>query len=162
MQKCNYCGRENVHGSIVCQECGTPLGGSVQTRMSRPEEPVLSPIEIKFWERMTFRQFAILMIRLQAISFLAGAVIQLTYLPRYFELLRASVPNTTAHSDLKLDLFLMSIRIVINVAATLLLIQQAERILSWLASDMIASQVAPLGMPERPEAASDVTPKTDV
>ena len=43
---------------------------------------VISTEEQRFWERMTFRQFAILIIRVQAVWLLFDAVVEGTYLSR--------------------------------------------------------------------------------
>lgn len=51
--------------------------------MNQPklEDEEISPQEKQFWERMNFRQFCLLFIRMQAIWLLLNTAIDLTYLP---------------------------------------------------------------------------------
>src|SRR6266542_2183773 len=89
MKRCTYCGKEYADEAEVCSTDGMPLE---RVGAQTPEHPspdvqsrdAISPEEQRFWERMTFRQFAILMVRLQALWFLFYAVLDATYLPRYF------------------------------------------------------------------------------
>jgi hypothetical protein len=86
---------------------------------------------------MTFRQFGILMIRLQALWLLFYAVLDVTYLPRYFSRVRMASPYSALYTQMDLDQYLAILRIILNVAAAVALIQHAERILSWLVKDCI-------------------------
>ncbi len=97
-----------------------------------------SPQEIRFWERMTFRQFAVLMIRLQALWLLFNAAIDLTYLPRYLSRWLEGSSYSVVSIELKRELALAIFRIVLHVVAALLVIQHAERLLSWLVKDWVA------------------------
>ena len=139
MRKCTYCGLENPDDAQQCQTCHTAL--AVPSQPTHPEpngKCVISPEEHRFWERMTFRQFAILMIRLQALWLLFNAVIDLTYLPRYFP--RPSGTSSyysPLYAQMNFDQFLAVFRIILHVAAAVALIQCAEKVLSWLVKDSI-------------------------
>lgn len=101
----------------------------------------MSDEERRFWERMTFRQFAILMVRLQAVWFLFYAVLDVTYLPRYFPRPRGSSSYySSLYAQMSLDQFLAIFRIILNAAAAVALIQCAERVLSWLVKDSVLKQ----------------------
>jgi hypothetical protein len=85
MKKCTYCGLENPDEAVMCSTCHTEFVAPSQPSPPLPsDEHVISPEEQRFWERMTFRQFAILIVRLQAVWLLFYAVIDATYLPGYF------------------------------------------------------------------------------
>ncbi len=88
---------------------------------------------------MTFRQFGILIIRLQALWLLFAAAVDLTYLPRYVTRWFEGSSYATVSGDLKRDLALAVFRIVLHVAAAFLVIQYAERLLSWLVKDWVAN-----------------------
>jgi hypothetical protein len=138
MKKCSYCGFENQDEAVMCATCHTEF--VVQTQPSPPEprsEYVISPEERGFWERMTFRQFAILIVRLQALWLLFYAVLDTTYLPRYFIGLHRASSFAAASPEFRLDLFLLILRIIMHVAAAVAIIQYAERVLSWLVKDSI-------------------------
>ena len=141
MKKCNYCGFENPDDAVQCGTCQTALMAPPQTtQLALGGQYVNSPDEQRFWERMTFRQFAILMVRLQAVWLLFEAVIEVTYLPRYFTRVRGALNYTPLYRELNSDLFLAILRIILHVAAALALIQFAERVLSWLVKDAIPKQ----------------------
>ena len=89
---------------------------------------------------MTFRQFAILIVRLQAVWLLFYAVVDVTYLPRYLNL-SSSVSSYAALSRAgRLDLLLLILRFLLHVAVAVALIQHAEKVLSWLVKDDIPKQ----------------------
>jgi hypothetical protein len=140
MKKCNYCGFENPNEAVQCVTCHTPLVVPSQTAQPEPSgEYVISPEEKCFWERMTFRQFAILMIRLQAVWLLFYAVIDATYLPRYFSLSSRS----PLYTQISFTVFLAILRIILHVAVAVALIQHAERVLGWLVKDCIPKPPPP-------------------
>ena len=95
----------------------------------------MTPLEEqRFWERMTFRQFAALFLRLQALWLLWYAAVDLTYLPGY-------VGRSYAGGFILIPGGLrLILRIVMHVAAALAVIQYADRILSWLVRDWIRNQ----------------------
>src|SRR5437870_5231560 len=110
MKHCPYCGKEYADDAAVCPIDGNPL----ERVGAQPTEPppldvsshnAISPAERHFWERMTFRQFAILMVRLQAVWLLFYAVVDVTYLPRYFVRIRTS-SYFPLYTQISLDAFL--------------------------------------------------------
>lgn len=144
MKRCPYCGTEYPNEKVVCATDGNSLqliGEALVPKTPSDDSDrgyAISPEERRFWDRMTFRQFAILTIRLEAVSLLFTAALEATYLPRYIS---RAYSATTTYSDLasasKFDLFVMSLRIIIHVAIALALIQNAERVLSWLVRDLV-------------------------
>ena len=142
MTKCTYCGFENPNNAAQCESCHTALIAQSPPTLPKPNnEHLLSPEERSFWERMTFRQFAILMVRLQAVWFLFYAVIDVTYLPRYFPRPRGtSSYYSPLYTQMSLDQFLAIFRIILNVAAAVALIQCAERVIRWLVKDSFVKQ----------------------
>jgi hypothetical protein len=133
MKKCANCGFDNPDEATNCQSCSTETFVS-----SSPEAiggHIISPEEQYFWDRMTFRQFAILVVRIQALWFFMDALIEATYLPRYFE--SSPLGFTTLSPTARLDLFMLILRITLNVAGGIVCIQFAGRIISWLVKDTI-------------------------
>ena len=86
---------------------------------------------------MTFRQFAILMIRLQALYLLFYAAVDATYLSRYFTFFSTVSAYSALSPAAKLDLLMLLLRIIAHVAAAIFLIQHGERVLSWLVKDCV-------------------------
>jgi hypothetical protein len=142
MIKCTNCGSENPNDAAQCGACHTALiAQSPPTRPEPSSDHLLSLEERRFWERMTFRQFAILMIRLQAVWLMFYALIDVTYLPRYFPRPRgASSYYSHLYAQMNLDQFLAIFRIILHVAAAIALIQFAERVLAWLVKESFVKQ----------------------
>ena len=76
---------------------------------------------------MTFRQFAVFLIRLQALWFISTAVIDVTYLLEYL------VPDVhfTRYT------FYIMVRVVVHIALAIICISYADRIVSWFVKDII-------------------------
>jgi hypothetical protein len=149
MKKCVNCGAQNPDDALNCESCSTTtfvaLGsGAIGGHM-------ISPAEERFWERMTFRQFAVVVVRLQALWFLFYGLIEATYLTRYttgggpFALY---ISLTTAG---KLDMLMLILRILLYVAAGIAGIQFTDRILSWLVKDTIPKK-QPVAQTDNPAA----------
>ena len=69
------------------------------------------------------------------------AVIDVTYLPRYFPRPRGtSSYYSPLYTQMSLDQFLAIFRIILNVAAAVALIQCAERVIRWLVKDSFVKQ----------------------
>ena len=139
MKKCTYCGLENPDEAVECVTCHTPVG--TPTQATQPEarsKHVISPEEQRFWERMTFRQFAILIVRLQAVWLLFYAAIDATYLPSYFARARGTLSYSSLYTQISPTQFFAILRIILHVALAVALIQYAERVLSWLVKDLIS------------------------
>jgi hypothetical protein len=133
MKKCANCGFESPDDAISCPSCSTDTFVS-----SSPEAlgHIISPEEQCFWERMTFRQFAVFIIRIQAVWFLFDAVDVATYLPSYF----ARLHETFASPDARRTFFLALFRVLWHIAGALVCIRYADRIVSWFVKDVIPKQ----------------------
>jgi hypothetical protein len=134
MKKCNYCGLENSDEATQCVTCHTDLAVPTSGAPQPQTRSVTSLDEQHFWERMTFRQFAALFLRLQAIWLLWYAVLDLTYIPSYIGRTYAGGLYFSPGA------FRWILRIVLHVAAAVAVIQYADRILSWLVRDWIRNQ----------------------
>jgi len=86
---------------------------------------------------MTFREFFILILRLQALWLLFYAVIDLTYLLPYLARFFAAASHGGGFQGIERSLFWPVLRVVLRVAAALTLIQQAEQVASWFVKDWI-------------------------
>ena len=137
MKKCTYCGLENPDESVECLTCHTSLTRPQATKAEPKGNAGISPEEQLFWEKMTFKDFAILMVRLQAVWLLINAVMYATYLPSYFTRARGTLSYEPLYSQISPGLFFAILRIILNVALALALIQYAERLLRWLVKDSI-------------------------
>ena len=148
MKHCNYCGKDFTDEFEMC-----PIDGRRLVPIADAEvpgefvpEPVppyqISPAEKRFWERMTFRQFAILMVRLQAVWLLFNIGLDSTSLLSYFNFSSPSASYFTMSSAQKFTLFLLILRIILRFALIVFLIQKAEVILSWLVKDFVQEQPA--------------------
>jgi hypothetical protein len=114
---------------------------SSQPEQAEPgSEHVVSMEERRFWERMTFRQFAILIVRLQGVMLLLYATTYATYLPRYFVTSGMLSSFSVSPPAMRLEFFLSSLRLMIHVAAGFALILRGEWVLSWLVKDCVAKQ----------------------
>ena len=143
MKQCPYCGKEYTDEMEVCPTDGNRLqrvGVTETPEPVLPEIAVISPEEQRFWERMTFRQFAVLTIRLQALWLLFYAAYNLTYLPGYIRRSNETGSYSVMSSSMKFELFLAILRIVLYAAAGIALIQHCDRMLSWLVKDLIPGE----------------------
>ena len=145
MKKCDYCGLENLDAAEQCVTCHT----SFATPSEERGDQQVSPEEARFWAHMTFRQFGLLMIRVQSLWLFFNAVVELTYLPTYLSRRLEGSFYSMVPTDLKRDLGLAVLRIGLNVAAGLAAIQYSERLLSWLVRDWVGKQP-----PNNPHAVS--------
>jgi hypothetical protein len=136
MKKCVNCGFESPDEAISCPSCSTDTFTSPS-----PEAlgHIISPEEQCFWERMTFRQFAVFLIRLQALWLLFHAVIDATYLTDY---LRPYI-RFTPHA------YMIVVRVALHVALAIICLRYCERIISWFVKDII---------PKKPKTLDDDKP----
>jgi len=142
MKLCTYCGKEYRDEIENCPADGTLLRHIGEQIAAPPvldiqKRDTLSPEEQRFWERMTFRQFAVLMLRMQAMWLLFNAAIDATYLPTYFAKPRGLLSSSPLYTQISLGALLMILRILLNIAAAFAIIQYAERVISWLVKDLI-------------------------
>jgi hypothetical protein len=124
MKKCANCDFESPDEAISCPSCSTDAFVS-----SSPEAlgHIISPQEERFWERMKFRQFAVFLIRLQALWLLFYAVIDATYLVDYLP----PQVHFTIHGRM------MVVRVAMHVGLAFICLQYADRIISWFVKDII-------------------------
>ena len=124
MKKCANCGFECHDEMLSC-----PLCSSDAFVTTSPEAlgHIISPEEQRFWERMTFRQFAVFLIRLQALWLLFYALIDVIYLVEYL----APPARFTRYT------FYLSVRFVAHLAFAIICIRYADRIVSWFVKDII-------------------------
>ena len=124
MKKCANCGFDSPDEAISCPSCSTDAFVT-----SSPEAlgHIISPAEHGFWERMTFRQFAVFLIRLQALWLLFYAVIDATYLTDYL----SPYVHFTPHASM------IVVRVVLHVALAIICLRYADRIISWFVKDII-------------------------
>jgi hypothetical protein len=124
MKKCVNCGFESNDEALSCPSCSTDTFVS-----SSPEAigHIISPEEHRFWERMTFRQFAVFLIRIQALYFFVEAINYATYLMDYI--------SPTAHFTRYA--YLLMLRIAMHLALAVFCIRYADRIVSWFVKDII-------------------------
>lgn len=141
MKQCPYCGLQNDDTAIECVTCHTalPTEASFPAPETKPV-PVISPQEARFWQRMNFHKFAILLVKLQGVWLLLNAVVELTYLPRYISRWLLGSSYSVLSSEMKRDAALMVFRLVLYGGVGLALIQYAERFLSWLVKDWVAQE----------------------
>jgi len=141
MKKCTYCGLENPDEAVMCSTCHTEFVTTLQPSPSEPNgEHVISPAEQRFWERMTFREFAILMVRLQALWILFPVIIELTYLPGYLSTFFPASRFDVLPPELKHTFYLALLRIGLRVVVAVAAFCYAERLLSWLVRESVAKQ----------------------
>jgi len=138
MKKCANCGFESPDDAVSCPACGTDtfIGSS-----SAIGGQIISPEEQRFWERMTFRQFAVLIIRIQAVWFLFYAVDVATYLPTYLSRLRDIFSLAPAYAVVRHAFFWALFRLIWHLAGAVVCVRYADRIVSWLVRDLIPRPV---------------------
>jgi hypothetical protein len=129
MKKCVNCGFESADEAISCPSCSSDTFTSTS-----PEAlgHIISPEEKRFWERMTFRQFAVFVIRLQALWFIFEAINYLTYLTDYL----TRSPHFTRYA------WTIVLRALLHFAMAVICIRYADRIVSWFVKDIIPKPVS--------------------
>lgn len=141
MKQCPFCGGEYSDQIELCPIDQTRLK-SVGASQTPPAETMTRTIssEERFWSRMTFKELAALLLRIQALWLFFNAVIDATYLSRFANL-SSPVPSYVGLTPSgRLDLLMLIFRIILNVAVGFAVIQNAENILSWLVKDHIRQE----------------------
>ena len=89
MKHCTYCGKEYPDNLEVCPIDGEQLRGTGETPTqlvdADAQSNVISTAEQHFWERMTFRDFGIVIVRLQALWILFPAIVERDLFAGIFE-----------------------------------------------------------------------------
>ena len=124
MKKCANCGFESPDEALSCPSCSTD---AFVTTSPEALGHILSPEEQRFWERMTFRQFAVFLIRLQALWLIFDAINYATYLTDYL----TPYPHFTRYA------WMIVFRAVLHLAMAIICIRYADRIVSWFVKDII-------------------------
>ena len=124
MKKCANCGLDCSDETISCPACSTDTFVSATPQVFGH---TISPAEARFWEQMTFRQFAVFLIRLQALWFIFEAINYVTYLLDYI--------SPTVHFTRYA--YLIMLRIALHIALAVICVQYADRIVSWFVKDII-------------------------
>jgi len=124
MKKCANCGCESPDEAISCPSCSTDAFVSTSPGAWGH---IISPAEERFWERMTFRQFAVFFIRLQSAWLFFDAVVYATYLTDYL------LPDV--HFTFRANLIVA--RVALHLAAGIFCLRYADRIVSWFVKDII-------------------------
>jgi len=135
MKQCTYCGKEYPDELESCPVDAKPLQHIGEPPLAEvPATAVVTPAaDSGIWERLTLRQLGVVVVRLQAVWMFFSAMVDLTYLPRYFERAGNFAPFfSTLTPAARLELFLHIIRLALHVAGAVLLICYAEKILLWL------------------------------
>src|SRR5689334_14396842 len=83
MKTCPNCGLANDDAAAECETCHAALPSREDDVVEASPGYVMSPQETRFWERMTLRQLAVLIARLQALWLLFYAALDVIYLARY-------------------------------------------------------------------------------
>lgn len=124
MKKCANCGFESSDEAISCPSCSTDAFIS-----SSPEAlgHIISPEEQRFWERMTFRQFAIFLIRLQSFWLFFYAVVEASYLTDYLMPYVHFTPRA----------YMIVVRVALHLVVAVFCLRYADRIVSWFVKDIV-------------------------
>ena len=128
MKKCACCGVESADDAICCPSCSTDA--FVSSSLDAVGH-IISPEEQRFWERMTFRQFAVFLIRLQALWLFFYAAVNTTYLFQYL----------TPYINLTRYAYMILFRIALHLAFAIICLRYSDRIISWFVKDIIPKQL---------------------
>jgi len=146
MKHCTYCGKEYEDNLDVCPIDGHSLRGTGEPQTPKlstdgDSQPyVISTAEQHFWDRMTFRDFAIVIVRLQALWILFPAIVELTYLPGYLSAIYPAERFNLLPPDMRRSFYLALLRIALRVIVAVLAFQNADRLLSWLSKGLVSKQ----------------------
>jgi hypothetical protein len=141
MKKCTYCGLENPDEAVMCSTCHTEFVALLKHSPSEPSgEHVISPAEQQFWERMSFKEFAVLMVKLQALWVLYPALVEMTYLPGYLSTFFPASRFDVLPPELKHTFYLALLRIALRVVVAVAAFCYAEQLLSLLVRGQVAKQ----------------------
>jgi hypothetical protein len=146
MKTCANCDTENPDDAPACHACSTATFVSASPDVYGGH--IITPEEHHFWQLMSFRQFAVFFIRLQAIWFFFNAVFSATGLIPILDKLRDIFSGYPGYAGMRHTVLVEILRVVLNVAAGIICIQFADRIISWLVKDLI------------PRPAPNASPKT--
>ena len=124
MKKCANCGLDCSDETLTCPACSTEAFISATPQIFGH---TISPAEARFWEKMTFRQFAVFLVRLQSMWFLFNAVNYATYLLDYL--------SPAVHFSRYA--YLLLLRICLHIGLVIFCLRYADQIVSWFVKDII-------------------------
>lgn len=149
MKHCPYCGKEYPDDVELCVIDRHRLLREGETEAPKPASATenlryadISLEERRFWEQATLRHLAVLMVRLQAIWFFFGALLQLTFLLRYLNTYIQVGYPTPFPSAMNTEMFWTIVRFLMHVAAGFALLLYAEQILNWFIRDWVWKRVS--------------------
>jgi hypothetical protein len=102
----------------------------------------MSSSERHFWEKMTFRQVAILIIRIQAVDLFIRAIEYSTVLPSYFRRFNDTFLGAEGHAAARESLAYLLLKMALFAAAGLACLQFSEAILRWFVKDLIPNRTS--------------------
>lgn len=148
MKKCIYCGLENADDAVMCTTCHTEF---VATPGGLPaaikNEYMISPDEWRFWNRMTFRQFAVVIVRLAGLWCFFETALEATVFVRFTMILPylisrpiGSMGGYPYSLSLASEFFVPLLRAGLCVVAGCILMFAPERLLSWLVRGAVLRQ----------------------
>ncbi len=144
MKKCVYCGLENADDAVMCATCHTefvPTPGGLPPALRN--EYMISPEEWRYWHRMTFRQFAVVIVRLAGLWCFFTAALESSSLVQYMAVMPFFMPNARgipSYPYALVQLFVPLLRVGVCVIAGFILFSNGERILSWLVRSAVQRQ----------------------
>jgi hypothetical protein len=137
MKNCLQCGLDHPDDAARCRACG--LATFVSSSPDATGGYNISHTEQLYWEHMTFRQFAVLFIRIEALWFIFHGVSGLTYLVSRLTRSQESDFLPLAVSAFDLYTLLAALRPLLFFAAAAICLKYPERMVSWLTKDLIVT-----------------------
>ena len=139
MRKCSYCGLENSDEAQECVTCHTAL---IPAAIS-PKVAETSAAERLFWDRLTLKDFAILIVKVQALWVLFPVLVDLTYLPGYLSAFFPARRFDFIPQEMKQTFYLAILRIVLRAMVGIGVFVNAEILLNWVARTLISRRGRP-------------------
>lgn len=127
MKKCANCNFESPDAATSCPACSTD---SFITSSPEALGHIISPAEQVFWERMTFRHFAVFFMRLQAFWLFFDAIVEASYLVGYLS-------PESPHFIFTLTSKMIIVRMMMHIALAIFCLRYADRIVSWFIKDIV-------------------------
>lgn len=155
MKTCSYCGVENPDDAVICSTCHTDFADLTPPLKNRDE---MSLAEERFWQRMTFRQFAVLIVRLVALGLFFQALIEATEFLRFLANLSMVISPAVSYPLFRTDAILLMLRIGLRVIVGFVLLFNTEGLLSWLVKGSVLWQPPDISSPGHPRQTNTPPP----
>ena len=140
MKNCTLCGKEYPDDYDYCPDDGTRLRLPQATGQGYPSSRDISTAEKAFWEKVTFRQLGVVMIRIQSIWLFFSAAYNLTYFVTYTRRNPIFPPISVGSVGMGIDLLMAAARVIVPLACAIYLITNTESVLSWFVKDMVQKE----------------------